>query len=96
MSRITAREEFPQKPSESLALITGEEPMVLSEARKRVWNYIKRNNLQDPSDRRIIKTDEKLSAIFKQPEVSVLRLAHLLKPHLKLPTIGAFGNDYNH
>jgi upstream activation factor subunit UAF30 len=94
MSRITARERKLQKPSKELAMIVGEEPMVLSEARNRVWNYIKQNRLQDPADRRIIKADTKLKDVFKRSEVSVLHFVHLLKPHLKFPTITWEGEIY--
>ncbi|KAI4985018.1 hypothetical protein ZWY2020_017648 [Hordeum vulgare] len=58
-----------------------------TEAMKRIWAYIKQNNLQDPEDKKIIVCDEKLKALFAGRErVGFLEVAKLLSPHfVKVP-----------
>lgn len=49
---------------------------------KQIWAYIKANDLQDPSDRRIIVCDEKLLAVFKKPRLSCFGMNKVLSDHL--------------
>ncbi|XP_047319054.1 protein TRI1-like isoform X2 [Impatiens glandulifera] len=72
--------------SEALAkfLGSGDEALPRSEVVKRIWNYIKEHNLQDPSDKRIIICDEKLKELlgvdsFNGFTVSKLLTAHFVK-----------------
>jgi len=49
-----------------LAEFVGEDRMARGDITKKIWGYIKEKNLQDPSDRRKILCDEKLSDLFKK------------------------------
>src|SRR6476661_3026060 len=53
-------------PSSSLAAIIGERPVPRTEVTKKVWEYIKKNNLQDATKRTMINADAKLREIFKR------------------------------
>ncbi len=72
------------KPSKELAAIIGDEEVSRGEAIKKMWEYIKSNNLQNPSDKRQIIPDEKLEPLFgsKQP-LNMFKLSGLLAQHLK-------------
>src|SRR5687768_7619858 len=54
----------PLQPDDALAAVVGKDPLPRTEVTKRVWDYIKANNLQDPNDKRTIKADAKLKAVF--------------------------------
>ena len=49
---------------------------------KKLWEHIKANELQDPSDRRQILCDEKMSAIFKVNKVDMFQMNKLIGNHL--------------
>ena len=71
------------KPSKVLAAVIGEEEVTRGEAIKKIWIHIKANNLQDPSDKRMILPDEALAAVFETEDaVSMFRIAGLLSKHL--------------
>ncbi|XP_073125289.1 upstream activation factor subunit UAF30-like [Henckelia pumila] len=77
----------PLKLSDALVkfLGTGEGELPRSDVIKRIWDYIKLNNLQDPSDRRQIICDEKLKELFDVDtfrgfSVAKLLTAHFIKP----------------
>src|SRR6188472_2661881 len=53
-------------PSSSLAAIIGDRPVPRTEVTKKVWEYIKKNNLQDATKRTMINADAKLREIFKK------------------------------
>jgi chromatin remodeling complex protein RSC6 len=73
----------PVKPSPVLAVIVGVKPLPRQEVTKKVWDYIKRQNLQDKDDRRLINADDKLRAIFDGiRQINQLRLASFLSRHL--------------
>lgn len=50
---------------------------------KSIWNYVKEKDLQDPSDRRFILVDERLSTIFPKARISSFEIAKYLAPHMK-------------
>jgi chromatin remodeling complex protein RSC6 len=54
----------PVKPSNELAAITGSDPLPRSQIVSKLWDHIKKNNLQDPNNKREIVADDKLKAIF--------------------------------
>lgn len=70
-------------PSAALALVVGPNPLRRSEAEKRLWNYIKKNKLQDRVNKRVINADEKLKEIFGKPQVSIFELVGVIRRHLK-------------
>ena len=54
----------PVTPSATLAPIVGSKPMPRTEVTKKLWGYIKKNNLQDKKNRRQINADDNLKAVF--------------------------------
>ncbi|KAL2114861.1 hypothetical protein VTJ04DRAFT_10524 [Mycothermus thermophilus] len=70
-----------QKPfnlSEPLVELTGETQLSRPQVVKKLWDYIKSNNLQDPNDKRQIRCDHKLHAIFKQDKINMFSMNKLL------------------
>ncbi len=71
------------KPSEALAKVVGNEPLPRTEITRRLWEYIKRNNLQDAKNRRNINADENLLAVFDgKNQVSMFEMTKLVNKHL--------------
>ena len=70
-------------PSASLAAIIGGNPLPRTEVTKKVWEYIKKNKLQDSVNRRMINADAKLKEIFKKAQVSMFEMTKLISNHLK-------------
>jgi len=70
-------------PSASLAAIIGGNPLPRTEVTKKVWDYIKKNKLQDSVNRRMINADAKLKEIFKKAQVSMFEMTKLISNHLK-------------
>ncbi|XP_071703028.1 uncharacterized protein [Rutidosis leptorrhynchoides] len=60
---------------------TGENALARSDVVKRIWDYIKQNNLQDPSDKRRILCDEKLKELFDVETFVGFSVAKLLATH---------------
>ncbi|MFA6165105.1 MAG: SWIB/MDM2 domain-containing protein [Gemmatimonadaceae bacterium] len=54
----------PVQPNETLAAIVGSNPMPRTELTKKLWAYIKKNNLQDKKNRRMINADDKMKKLF--------------------------------
>ena len=73
----------PMTPSADLAAVIGDKPMPRTEVTKKIWEYIKRNKLQDAKNRRNINADAKLKVIFKKPTVSMFDMTKLVSAHLK-------------
>jgi upstream activation factor subunit UAF30 len=69
-------------PSAQLGAVVGATPMPRTEVTKKLWQYIKRNNLQDPKQRRMINADDKLRPIFKKDQVSMFDMTKLVNKHL--------------
>jgi chromatin remodeling complex protein RSC6 len=72
----------PMNVSEDLSAVVGKGPMPRSEVTKKLWEYIKKNNLQDPKDKRTILNDEKLKKIFGTPSVHMMKMAGVISKHL--------------
>ncbi len=69
--------------SAELAAVIGSTPMPRTEVTKKIWEYIKQNNLQDPANKRNINADEKLLAVFDgKPQVSMFEMTKLVSKHL--------------
>lgn len=74
----------PLSPSKELAEIVGVNPLPRTEVVKKVWAYIKKNNLQDTKNRRAINADDKLKAIFGgKKQVTMFEMTKLISNHLK-------------
>ena len=69
-------------PSGSLAAIIGDKPVPRTEVTKKVWEYIKKNNLQDATKRTMINADAKLKEIFSKGQVSMFEMTKLINSHL--------------
>lgn len=72
----------PMTPSAELAAVIGNTPMPRTEVTKKIWEYIKANNLQDPANKRNINADAKLKPIFKKDQVSMFEMTKLVSAHL--------------
>ena len=69
-------------PSAQLGAVVGASPMPRTEVTKKLWQYIKKNNLQDAKQRRMINADDKLRPIFKKDQVSMFDMTKLVNKHL--------------
>ncbi len=69
-------------PSPYLAAIIGDKPVPRTEVTKKVWEYIKKHNLQDATKRTMINADAKLKEIFKKAQVSMFEMTKLINGHL--------------
>jgi len=73
----------PMSINAELAVIVGKGPMPRSEVVKKLWVYIKKNNLQDPKDKRNINADESLKKVFGGKEVvNMFEMIKLISKHL--------------
>ena len=73
----------PMNISAELAEVVGKGPMPRSEVVKALWVYIKKNNLQDPTNKRNINADAKLKAVFGgKGVVNMFEMTKLVSKHL--------------
>jgi len=71
-------------PSSTLAAVVGSMPLPRTEVTKKIWDYIKKNKLQDSVNRRLINADEKLRQVFGgKKQVSMFEMTKLVSNHLK-------------
>jgi upstream activation factor subunit UAF30 len=73
----------PLTPSATLGEVVGSKPMPRTEVVKKIWDYIKKNNLQDSKNRRMINADGKLKPIFGKDQISMFELAKIVNKHVK-------------
>jgi len=74
----------PLTPSAALAEVVGTKPLPRTEVTKKVWEYIKKHNLQNPENKRNIDADDKLKAVFGgKKQVSMFEMTKLISDHLK-------------
>jgi upstream activation factor subunit UAF30 len=74
----------PMTPSSTLAAVVGSSPMPRTEVTSKLWGYIKKNNLQDKTNRRMINADDKLRDVFGgKKQVSMFEMTKLVARHLK-------------
>jgi upstream activation factor subunit UAF30 len=73
----------PVTPSASLAAVVGSKPIPRTEVTKRLWAYIKKNKLQDATNRRMIKADGTLKPVFGgKATVNMFEMTKLVNKHL--------------
>jgi upstream activation factor subunit UAF30 len=73
----------PVTPDKQLAAVVGKDPMPRTELTKRIWDYIKKNNLQDSQNRRMINADDKLKPVFGgKKQVSMFEMTKLVNQHV--------------
>jgi DNA topoisomerase III len=70
------------QPSAALAAVIGAEAVARTQVIKKLWDYIKANNLQDATNKRAINADAKLLAVFGKPQVTMFELAGIVGKHL--------------
>ncbi len=74
----------PMTPSAQLAAVVGSAPLPRTEVTKKLWTYIKKNNLQDSKNRRMINADDNLRPVFNgSKQVSMFEMTRLVNKHLK-------------
>ena len=69
--------------SPELSAVVGDKPLPRTEIVSKLWVYIKANNLQDQTNKRLINADTKLRAVFGKPQVSMFEMAGLIGKHVK-------------
>jgi upstream activation factor subunit UAF30 len=72
----------PLTPSATLAEIVGAKALPRTEVVKKLWAYIKKNDLQDKKNKRNINADAKLKPIFGKAQVSMFEMTKLVSKHL--------------
>jgi len=71
-------------PSPTLAEVVGSKPLPRTEVIKKIWDYIKKNGLQDSKNRRMINADGKLKTLFDgKDRISMFELAKVVSKHVK-------------
>jgi chromatin remodeling complex protein RSC6 len=74
----------PVQPDEALAAIVGSTPLPRGELTKKLWDYIKKNKLQDEKKRTLINADEALKVVFGgKKQVSMFEMTKLVSGHVK-------------
>jgi chromatin remodeling complex protein RSC6 len=70
-------------PDAALAAVVGNQPMPRTEVTKKIWAYIKKNNLQDSKERRMINADESLRKVFDgKSKVNMFDMTKLVNKHM--------------
>jgi chromatin remodeling complex protein RSC6 len=73
----------PVQPDETLAAVVGSKPLPRTELTKKLWDYIKKNGLQDKKTKTQINADDKLKAVFNgKKSVSMFEMTKLVSTHL--------------
>ncbi len=70
------------KPSADLAAVVGGGPLPRTEIVSKMWDYIKKHNLQNPDDRREIMADGTLEKLFGKKKVSMFELNKIISAHV--------------
>jgi upstream activation factor subunit UAF30 len=73
------------RPSKELAAVVGAEPLPRGEVVSKVWDHIKKHELQNPENRREILADDKLEAVFGRKKVTMFEMNKYLTQHLTSP-----------
>lgn len=74
----------PLTPSADLAAVVGSSAIPRTQVVKKLWDYIKKNKLQDDKNRRMIHSDDKLKPVFGGKNlVSMFEMTKLVSKHLK-------------
>jgi chromatin remodeling complex protein RSC6 len=80
----------PVQVSDALAEIVGQGPMARTEVTKKVWDYIKKNKLQDQNNKRMINPDQKLAKVLgsSQP-IDMFKMTSKISKHIKEPELSS-------
>ena len=84
MAKANAKFMAPLTPSAHLAAVVGTTPLPRTEIVKKMWDYIKKNNLQDKTNKRMINSDAKLAAIFEgKNQISMFDMSKYIAKNVK-------------
>ena len=83
MAKANATFMKPLTPSAELAKVVGASPLPRTEVVKKLWAYIKCNNLQDTNNKRMINADATLKCIFCKDQVNMFEMTKIVSSHLK-------------
>ena len=73
----------PVTPDATLAAVVGPKALPRTELTKKLWDYIKKNGLQDKKDRKMINADDKLKGVFNgKSKVSMFEMTKLVSGHV--------------
>jgi chromatin remodeling complex protein RSC6 len=73
----------PMTPSAALAAVIGAKALPRTEVTRKVWEYIKKNNLQDKAKKTLINADAKLKEVLGKAQVSMFEMTKIISGHLK-------------
>lgn len=84
MAKANAKFMAPLTPSAELAAVVGATPLPRTEIVKKMWEYIKKNGLQDAKNKRMINSDAKLAAIFEgKKQISMFDMSKYISKNVK-------------
>lgn len=73
----------PVQPDDKLSAVVGSEPISRTDVTRKLWDYIRSHNLQDPANKTFIKADDKLRAVFDgKDRVSMFEMTKLVFGHV--------------
>lgn len=74
----------PVQPDETLAAVVGAKPLPRTQLTKKLWDYIKKNGLQDKKNKRMINADDAMKKVFGgKAQVSMFDMTKLVNKHVK-------------
>ena len=73
----------PVQPSPELGAVVGNDKLPRSQVISKVWDHIKKNNLQNPENKREILADDKLKKIFGKDRCSMFEMNKHISAHVK-------------
>jgi chromatin remodeling complex protein RSC6 len=74
----------PVQPDEKLAAVIGNEPLPRTEVTRKLWEYIRSHNLQDPEKKTFINADDKLKEVFDgKDRVTMFEMTKLVSGHIR-------------
>ena len=84
MAKANAKFMAPLTPSAELAAVVGATPLPRTEIVKKMWEYIKKNGLQDQKNKRMINSDAKLAPIFEgKKQISMFDMSKYISKNVK-------------
>ncbi|MBR3632240.1 MAG: hypothetical protein IKN49_04190 [Elusimicrobiaceae bacterium] len=84
MAKANAKFMAPLTPSAELAAVVGAAPLPRTEIVKKMWDYIKKNGLQDKTNKRMINSDAKLAVIFEgKKQISMFDMSKYISKNVK-------------
>ena len=84
MAKANAKFMAPLTPSANLAAVVGNNPLPRTEIVKKMWDYIKKNGLQDKTNKRMINSDAKLAAVFEgKKQISMFDMSKYISKNVK-------------